>query len=61
MYIGQVAPALLNTWIYDDSSHKMHKSNVYFSPALVKVHSHSPFTIPFSLTFLPLLPSFVDL
>jgi hypothetical protein len=37
MYVGQIAPSLLNTWIYNENSMKMEKSNIYFSPALVKV------------------------
>lgn len=37
MYVGQIAPSLLNTWIYNESTMRMEKSNIYFSPALVKV------------------------
>jgi DNA topoisomerase II len=39
MYVGQISPALLNTWVYNEKSMKMEKSNIYFSPALVKVRS----------------------
>lgn len=37
MYVGQITPSLLNTWIYNEELNKMEKANVYFSPALVKV------------------------
>lgn len=38
MYVGQINPSILNTWIFNNNTKRMEKLNIYVSPALVKVN-----------------------
>jgi hypothetical protein len=38
MYVGSINPSITHTWIYNATTNKMEKKNMYYSPALVKVN-----------------------
>lgn len=37
MYVGQVEPMSVGTWIYDSNVQRMVKKTISYSPALIKV------------------------